>query len=154
MKDGNFVIVLIFLVLSLTTARLGGSRGFNTHIARIVVSGMSGSAAFETRPFHQAARMSAPLNVVPEAAVLPPRLEDVFFGSDDDDDEEEGYGFVASIRNMESIPGGTTLFGGYRPRSFASNMHDADAGETADNALEIEDSDDEVEVVHVSRSNL
>jgi hypothetical protein len=98
--------------------------------------------------------MSDTLNSVPEAAGMPPRLEDVFFGSDDDEEEDDGYsGFVASIRNMESVRG-DHLFGGHRPRSFASNMHDADAGETADNALEIEDSDDEVEVVHVSPGSL
>jgi hypothetical protein len=115
---------------------------------------MSGSGVFQTGPF--TSRVSVPMNAVPEAAGMPRRFEDVFFGSDDDDDEEEdeGYhGFVASIRSMESI-GGNTLFGGYRPRSFASNMNDADAGETADNALEIEDSDDEVEVIRVSPGNL
>ena len=147
MKDGNVVIVLTlsFLFLSVT-ARLSARGGFNTQFARIVVNGMSGSGVFETRPF-EAARVSVPLNAAPEAARMPHQFEDVFFGSDDEDD---GYnGFVASIRNMDSV-GGSTLFGGYRPRSFASNMHDADAGDTADNALEIEDSDDEVEVVHVS----
>lgn len=101
---------------------------------------------------------------VPEAAGIPPRLEDVFFGSDDDDEDDvhndEGYnGFVASIRNMESMSsgGGPTFFGigpSTRGRSFASNMNDVDAGETADNALEIDDSDDEVEVVRVSRGSL
>lgn len=131
-----------------------GRGGFNTQIARIVVNGMSGSGVFQTGPFQAATRVSVPLNEVPEAAGMPRRFEDVFFGSDDDEEEDEGYhGFVASIRSMESI-GGNTLFGGYRPRSFASNMHDVDAGETADNALEIEDSDDEVEVIRVSPGNL
>ena len=150
----NILVSLSFsLSLSLTTARLTGRGGFNTQIARIVVNGMSGSGVFQTGPF--TSRVSVPMNAVPEAAGMPRRFEDVFFGSDDDDEEEDEdyHGFVASIRSMESI-GGNALFGGYRPRSFASNMNDADAGETADNALEIEDSDDEVEVVRVSRGNL
>jgi hypothetical protein len=150
--------VLTTFSFSSNTARLSGSRFNTTHIAHIVVNGISGGGVFEVGPHpgpFAPPRISAAAAGVPEAAGMPPRLEDVFFGSDDDD-EDLGYnGFVASIRNMESMRGGATLFGsGFSGRSFASNMHDADAGETADNALEIEDSDDEVEVVRVSRGNL
>jgi hypothetical protein len=141
---------------------LGGSQ-FNTHIARIVVNGIGGGGVFEAQLGPRSGFVIPPYprrvpQSVPEAAGMPPeprldRLEDVFFS--DDDDEEDGFdGFVASIRNMESMRGGPTLFGiGPRGgRSFATTMDDADAGETADNALEIDDSDDdEVEVVRVSR---
>jgi hypothetical protein len=136
----------------------------NTHIARIVFNGIGHpGSVFEAHPLRafQSPRTSVPASVPgPEVAGMLPRLENVLedslFGSDDEDSEDEGYnGFVASIRNMESMRGGPIVFGsGQSGRSFASNIHDADAGGTADNALEIEDdSDDEVEVVHVSRGN-
>jgi len=94
-------------------------------------------------------------------------LADVMFGDDDSDDDEEGFsGFVNSIRNMDSMRGASFSFSGLPgmhlppppppPRSFATNMHDAGAGGSAEHALEIQDSDDdddEVVVVGSRRSS-
>lgn len=80
-------------------------------------------------------------------------------GSDDDDsDDDTGFsGFVDSIRrsgggsrttfSLSSFPPGVFVRAGPPPgRSYAVNGNDASAGASADNALEIEDSDDDDEV--------
>lgn len=98
-----------------------------------------------------------------ERATVARGLADTMFGGDDDsdesDDDDGGFsGFVNSIRNMDSMRGAATFsFTGLPPgmhlspppmplRSYASNMHDATAGGSADNALEIQDSDEDEEV--------
>ena len=83
------------------------------------------------------------------------------FGSDgEDSDDDDGFmGFMDAVRNSRAfsfsgLP--VTMHTPHPPppaRSFASNVHDASAGGSADNALEIEDSDDdEVEIVGSSSS--
>ena len=80
-----------------------------------------------------------------------PDFEDHDDEDDDDYDPDEDhvrYGpfdlFAATNPNryLESLVRRTTSSGGSSSRSFASNGHQADAG-TADNALKIEDSDNE-----------
>jgi hypothetical protein len=102
-----------------------------------------------------------------------------------DDDQTGYSDFVTSMRRMhQHRAGGSAVFGAYPSmmsaprvgqrtgraaafhaamaaapqrysRSYATNAHDVDAGETAANALEIEDdSDDEVEVVDVRQRDV
>jgi hypothetical protein len=84
-------------------------------------------------------------------------VEDSLFGSsetEDDEDDNPFSGFFRAVHGRSVVMGGasftTTISSS--SRSYASNVNDRNAGNGAENPLEIEDdSDEEVEVVQVTR---
>mmetsp|Transcript_24184 Transcript_24184/g.41108 ORF Transcript_24184/g.41108 Transcript_24184/m.41108 type:complete len:452 (-) Transcript_24184:46-1401(-) len=157
-------------------AGIGAGNGLPPQIAQLIFSGFGGTTSVvdinATGPGvrQRTARMSAPR--VRHAM----NFEDSLLESDEEPDpavEEEGFGnFRNRLRTMpfgsfplmsSSLPTRVTLTSfptapmpppqpALHARSFARNGHDADAGVSTDNPLEIaDDSDDEIEVVQVSR---
>jgi len=153
-----------------------------TTTRRAVAANRAVAAARAAADYHQQQQRMATRSAAAAAAAHPTSVSwdhDIFFSSDDEDggfnsDEDEAFGnFVQRVRNLERA--GEGLFENIqvmRPtaaaarhqqqqqqqqqyhvsRTYASNVNDVDAGESAENALEIEDSDssdDEVEVVRV-----
>lgn len=72
-----------------------------------------------------------------------------FSDDEDDDDESPLSSFIRAFHSASHIPNRRPIF--ISSRSYASNSNDRNAGNRAENPLEIEDdSDDDVEVVEVS----
>ena len=83
-------------------------------------------------------------------------LDDATYSSDDDDDGNPFSTFLRAVQG-HGVFSGTGLHV-VRPvsftshiasRSYATNINDREAGNGVENPLEIDDSDEEVEVVHV-----